>query len=86
MFWHFFLKATHVVFFPQLSLLEDAGFGGVLLYVDPCDLPKTTDLADKAFMVSLNSGGDPSTPGYASIGKYCIRHIQSMDILILHRS
>ncbi|OXB64605.1 hypothetical protein ASZ78_008178 [Callipepla squamata] len=52
----------------ELSLLEDAGFGGVLLYVDPCDLPKTTDLADKAFMVSLNSGGDPSTPGYASIG------------------
>ncbi|XP_064314088.1 inactive N-acetylated-alpha-linked acidic dipeptidase-like protein 2 isoform X2 [Phalacrocorax carbo] len=55
----------------KLSLLEDAGFGGVLLYVDPCDLPKTTDLADKAFMVSLNSGGDPSTPGYASIdGSY----------------
>ncbi|XP_009953679.1 PREDICTED: inactive N-acetylated-alpha-linked acidic dipeptidase-like protein 2 [Leptosomus discolor] len=52
----------------KLSLLEDAGFGGVLLYVDPCDLPKTADLADKAFMVSLNSGGDPSTPGYASIG------------------
>ncbi|NXK94419.1 NADL2 protein, partial [Formicarius rufipectus] len=55
----------------KLSLLEDVGFGGVLLYVDPCDLPKTTDLADKAFMVSLNSGGDPSTPGYASIeGSY----------------
>ncbi|XP_053930689.1 inactive N-acetylated-alpha-linked acidic dipeptidase-like protein 2 isoform X4 [Cuculus canorus] len=55
----------------KLSLLEDAGFGGVLLYVDPCDLPKTTDFADKAFMVSLNSGGDPSTPGYASIdGSY----------------
>ncbi|XP_068001127.1 inactive N-acetylated-alpha-linked acidic dipeptidase-like protein 2 isoform X1 [Melanerpes formicivorus] len=51
----------------KLSLLEDVGFGGVLLYVDPCDLPKTSDLADKAFMVSLNSGGDPSTPGYASI-------------------
>lgn len=73
------------VFSPQLSLLEDAGFGGVLLYVDPCDLPKTADLADKAFMVSLNSGGDPSTPGYASIGKYCLRHIQLMDILIVHR-
>ncbi|NXY40251.1 NADL2 protein, partial [Ceuthmochares aereus] len=55
----------------KLSLLEDAGFGGVLLYIDPCDLPKTTDHADKAFMVSLNSGGDPSTPGYASIdGSY----------------
>lgn len=74
---------TSVVLYPQLSLLEDAGFGGVLLYIDPCDLPKTTDLADKAFMVSLNSGGDPSTPGYASIGKYCSRHIQLMDTLIL---
>ncbi|XP_071668682.1 inactive N-acetylated-alpha-linked acidic dipeptidase-like protein 2 isoform X4 [Patagioenas fasciata] len=63
----------------KLSLLEDAGFGGVLLYIDPCDLPKTTDLADKAFMVSLNSGGDPSTPGYASIGKKIISlNIQSV--------
>ncbi|XP_026710761.1 inactive N-acetylated-alpha-linked acidic dipeptidase-like protein 2 [Athene cunicularia] len=63
----------------KLSLLEDAGFGGVLLYVDPCDLPKTTDLADKAFMVSLNSGGDPSTPGYASIDKKVISlNIQSV--------
>ncbi|KAM9615119.1 inactive N-acetylated-alpha-linked acidic dipeptidase-like protein 2 isoform 2-T4 [Morphnus guianensis] len=63
----------------KLSLLEDAGFGGVLLYVDPCDLPKTTDLADKAFMVSLNGGGDPSTPGYASIGKKIISlNIQSV--------
>ncbi|XP_017683269.1 PREDICTED: inactive N-acetylated-alpha-linked acidic dipeptidase-like protein 2 isoform X3 [Lepidothrix coronata] len=63
----------------KLSLLEDAGFGGVLLYADPCDLPKTTDLADKAFMVSLNSGGDPSTPGYASIGKKIISlNIQSV--------
>nr|XP_009672070.1 PREDICTED: inactive N-acetylated-alpha-linked acidic dipeptidase-like protein 2 isoform X2 [Struthio camelus australis] len=55
----------------KLSLLEDAGFGGVLLYIDPCDLPKTAVLDDKAFMVSLNSGGDPSTPGYPSIdGSY----------------
>lgn len=77
------LIVTCVVLFSQLSLLEDAGFGGVLLYVDPCDLPKTTDLADKAFMVSLNSGGDPSTPGYASVGEYCSRHIELIDILIL---
>nr|XP_016847486.1 PREDICTED: inactive N-acetylated-alpha-linked acidic dipeptidase-like protein 2 isoform X4 [Anolis carolinensis] len=54
-----------------LSLLEEAGFRGVLLYVDPCDLPKTHNLSNKAFMVSLNSGGDPSTPGYPSIdGSY----------------
>ncbi|NWX98261.1 NADL2 protein, partial [Nothoprocta ornata] len=50
----------------KLSLLEDAGFGGVLLYVDPCDLPRTAALPDQAFMVSLNGGGDPSTPGYPS--------------------
>lgn len=54
----------------QISLLEEAGFGGALLYVDPCDLPKTQNLSEKAFMVSLNGGGDPSTPGYPSIGEY----------------
>nr|XP_025863555.1 inactive N-acetylated-alpha-linked acidic dipeptidase-like protein 2 isoform X1 [Vulpes vulpes] len=51
----------------KLSLLEKAGFGGVLLYVDPCDLPKTANLSYDAFMVSLNPGGDPSTPGYPSV-------------------
>ncbi|NXC68692.1 NADL2 protein, partial [Anhinga anhinga] len=67
----------------KLSLLEDAGFGGVLLYVDPCDLPKTTDLADKAFMVSLNSGGDPSTPGYASIdGSYRQNRLNLTPLLV----
>ncbi|XP_030350524.1 inactive N-acetylated-alpha-linked acidic dipeptidase-like protein 2 isoform X4 [Strigops habroptila] len=67
----------------ELSLLEDAGFGGVLLYVDPCDLPKTTDLADKAFMVSLNGGGDPSTPGYASIdGSYRQNQLNLTTLLV----
>ncbi|XP_017683263.1 PREDICTED: inactive N-acetylated-alpha-linked acidic dipeptidase-like protein 2 isoform X2 [Lepidothrix coronata] len=67
----------------KLSLLEDAGFGGVLLYADPCDLPKTTDLADKAFMVSLNSGGDPSTPGYASIdGSYRQNRLNLTTLLV----
>ncbi|NXF02066.1 NADL2 protein, partial [Smithornis capensis] len=67
----------------KLSLLEDAGFGGVLLYIDPCDLPKTTDLADKAFMVSLNSGGDPSTPGYASIdGSYRQNRLNLTTLLV----
>ncbi|KAM6127360.1 inactive N-acetylated-alpha-linked acidic dipeptidase-like protein 2 [Phoenicopterus ruber ruber] len=67
----------------KLSLLEEAGFGGVLLYVDPCDLPKTTDLADKAFMVSLNSGGDPSTPGYASIdGSYRQNRLNLTRLLV----
>ncbi|KAM6225302.1 inactive N-acetylated-alpha-linked acidic dipeptidase-like protein 2 [Rhynchocyon petersi] len=51
----------------KLSLLEKAGFGGVLLYIDPCDLPKTENLSYDSFMVSLNPGGDPSTPGYPSV-------------------
>ncbi|NWI11544.1 NADL2 protein, partial [Crypturellus soui] len=50
----------------KLSLLEGAGFGGALLYADPCDSPRTAALAHEAFMVALNSGGDPSTPGYPS--------------------
>ncbi|NXU56872.1 NADL2 protein, partial [Turnix velox] len=67
----------------KLSLLEDVGFAGVLLYVDPCDLPKMPDLADKAFMVSLNSGGDPSTPGYASIdGSYRQNHPNLTTLLV----
>lgn len=65
------LKLGHLPLLYKLSLLEDAGFRGVLLYIDPCDLPKNENLSNKAFMVSLNSGGDPSTPGYASIdGSY----------------
>ncbi|XP_018768322.1 inactive N-acetylated-alpha-linked acidic dipeptidase-like protein 2 isoform X1 [Serinus canaria] len=67
----------------KLSLLEDAGFGGVLVYTDPCDLPKTADLADKAFMVSLNTGGDPSTPGYASIdGSYRQNRLNLTTLLV----
>ncbi|XP_053166090.1 inactive N-acetylated-alpha-linked acidic dipeptidase-like protein 2 isoform X3 [Hemicordylus capensis] len=65
------LKLGHSPLLYKLSLLEEAGFGGVLLYIDPCDLPKTWNMSNKAFMVSLNSGGDPSTPGYPSIdGSY----------------
>uniref|UniRef100_A0A8C2TTK1 N-acetylated alpha-linked acidic dipeptidase like 2 n=1 Tax=Coturnix japonica TaxID=93934 RepID=A0A8C2TTK1_COTJA len=67
----------------KLSLLEDIGFGGVLLYVDPCDLPKTTDPADKAFMVSLNNGGDPSTPGYASIDGSYRQHRLNLTTLLV---
>ncbi|XP_068939702.1 inactive N-acetylated-alpha-linked acidic dipeptidase-like protein 2 isoform X1 [Petaurus breviceps papuanus] len=61
------LKLGKLPLLYKLSLLEKAGFGGVLLYVDPCDLPKTTNLSRSPFMVSLNPGGDPSTPGYPSI-------------------
>ncbi|XP_059543051.1 inactive N-acetylated-alpha-linked acidic dipeptidase-like protein 2 isoform X2 [Myotis daubentonii] len=61
------LKLGKLPLLYKLSLLEKAGFGGVLLYVDPCDLPKTANLDDDTFMVSLNPGGDPSTPGYPSV-------------------
>ncbi|XP_057593686.1 inactive N-acetylated-alpha-linked acidic dipeptidase-like protein 2 isoform X2 [Hippopotamus amphibius kiboko] len=61
------LKLGKLPLLYKLSLLEKAGFGGVLLYVDPCDLPKTANLSYDTFMVSLNPGGDPSTPGYPSI-------------------
>ncbi|XP_070365520.1 inactive N-acetylated-alpha-linked acidic dipeptidase-like protein 2 isoform X3 [Equus asinus] len=61
------LKLGKLPLLYKLSLLEKAGFGGVLLYIDPCDLPKTTNLSYDTFMVSLNPGGDPSTPGYPSV-------------------
>ncbi|XP_077017184.1 inactive N-acetylated-alpha-linked acidic dipeptidase-like protein 2 isoform X3 [Tamandua tetradactyla] len=61
------LKLGKLPLLYKLSLLEKAGFGGVLLYIDPCDLPKTRNLTYDAFMVSLNPGGDPSTPGYPSL-------------------
>ncbi|XP_069328098.1 inactive N-acetylated-alpha-linked acidic dipeptidase-like protein 2 [Eulemur rufifrons] len=60
------LKLGNLPLLYKLSLLEKAGFGGVLLYIDPCDLPKTANLSHDTFMVSLNPGGDPSTPGYPS--------------------
>ncbi|XP_051528111.1 inactive N-acetylated-alpha-linked acidic dipeptidase-like protein 2 [Myxocyprinus asiaticus] len=41
---------------PQLSLLAEIGFGGSLLYVDPCDSP----FGNKTFGVTLNPGGNPS--------------------------
>ncbi|KAM4692728.1 inactive N-acetylated-alpha-linked acidic dipeptidase-like protein 2 [Discoglossus pictus] len=40
----------------KISLLEEFGFGGALIYVDPCDQPETANLNDKSFMVSLNKG------------------------------
>ncbi|KAM8953122.1 inactive N-acetylated-alpha-linked acidic dipeptidase-like protein 2 [Pelodytes ibericus] len=43
----------------KLSLLEEFGFRGALIYVDPCDLPDASNLNDQSFMVSLNNGGSP---------------------------
>ncbi|XP_067157523.1 inactive N-acetylated-alpha-linked acidic dipeptidase-like protein 2 [Apteryx mantelli] len=77
------LKLGQLPLLYKLSLLEDAGFGGVLLYIDPCDLPKTAELADKAFMVSLNSGGDPSTPGYPSSDGIYRRNRSNLTTLLV---
>lgn len=44
----------------QLSLLSDMGFGGVLLYLDPCDVPPGQNMWNQAFRVTLNPGGNPA--------------------------
>ncbi|KAM4628730.1 inactive N-acetylated-alpha-linked acidic dipeptidase-like protein 2 [Polymixia lowei] len=51
----------------KLSLLSELGVGGVLLYVDPCDSPPDRHIWHQAFRVTLNPGGDPSTPGYPNV-------------------
>ncbi|XP_063772355.1 inactive N-acetylated-alpha-linked acidic dipeptidase-like protein 2 isoform X2 [Pseudophryne corroboree] len=45
----------------KLSLLEEIGFGGVLIYIDPCDDSEEQSNNDKPFMVSLKNGGIPFT-------------------------
>ncbi|KFO29811.1 Inactive N-acetylated-alpha-linked acidic dipeptidase-like protein 2 [Fukomys damarensis] len=64
------LKLGKLPLIYKISLLEEAGFGGVLLYIDPCDLPKTVNSNYDTFMVTLNPGGDPSTPGYPSVDAF----------------
>lgn len=51
------------------------GFGACLIYVDPCDVPEDQPLLQKAFGVTLNPGGDPSTPDYPSTGEYTSHQI-----------
>uniref|UniRef100_A0A665WNV4 N-acetylated alpha-linked acidic dipeptidase like 2 n=1 Tax=Echeneis naucrates TaxID=173247 RepID=A0A665WNV4_ECHNA len=45
----------------KLSLLSELGFGGVLLYIDPCDGPPGRHAWNQAFRVTLNPGGNPAT-------------------------
>ncbi|XP_029356847.1 inactive N-acetylated-alpha-linked acidic dipeptidase-like protein 2 isoform X2 [Echeneis naucrates] len=47
----------------KLSLLSELGFGGVLLYIDPCDGPPGRHAWNQAFRVTLNPGGNPATAG-----------------------
>ncbi|CAB1445184.1 unnamed protein product [Pleuronectes platessa] len=44
----------------KLSLLSELGFGGALLYVDPCDAPPGRHTWNQAFRVTLNPGGNPA--------------------------
>ncbi|XP_031232306.1 inactive N-acetylated-alpha-linked acidic dipeptidase-like protein 2 isoform X2 [Mastomys coucha] len=60
------LKLGKLPLLYKISLLERAGFGGALLYIDPCDVPESAVIRSEPFMVTLNPGGDPSTPGYPS--------------------
>ncbi|XP_072517227.1 inactive N-acetylated-alpha-linked acidic dipeptidase-like protein 2 [Salminus brasiliensis] len=60
------LKLGQAPLLYTLSLLAAAGFGGSLLYVDPCDVIAEQNTWQKAFGVTLNPGGDPSTPDYPS--------------------
>uniref|UniRef100_A0AAA9SV21 N-acetylated alpha-linked acidic dipeptidase like 2 n=1 Tax=Bos taurus TaxID=9913 RepID=A0AAA9SV21_BOVIN len=77
------LKLGKLPLLYKLSLLEKTGFGGVLLYIDPCDLPKTANLSYNTFMVSLNPGGDPSTPGYPSIDGSFRQHRSNLTSLLV---
>ncbi|XP_060690127.1 inactive N-acetylated-alpha-linked acidic dipeptidase-like protein 2 isoform X2 [Hemiscyllium ocellatum] len=67
----------------KLSLLLEAGFGGALVYIDPCDSPPREKLGEKTFWISLNPGGDPSTPGYPSIGGIFREHRTNITSLLV---
>ncbi|XP_062280159.1 inactive N-acetylated-alpha-linked acidic dipeptidase-like protein 2 [Scomber scombrus] len=47
----------------KLSLLSELGFGGALLYIDPCDAPPGRHIWHQAFRVTLNPGGNPANVG-----------------------
>ncbi|XP_056421190.1 inactive N-acetylated-alpha-linked acidic dipeptidase-like protein 2 [Hyla sarda] len=54
------LKLGFLPLLYKISLLEETGFGGVLIYIDPCDVPETKN-HDETFKVSLNREGFPFT-------------------------
>ncbi len=64
----------------QLSLLAEVGFGGCLLYVDPCD----ASFGNKTFGVTLNPGGNPLFREDASNGKYLRLHQGTVAFLRLY--
>ncbi|XP_076879519.1 inactive N-acetylated-alpha-linked acidic dipeptidase-like protein 2 isoform X2 [Brachyhypopomus gauderio] len=56
------LKLGQAPLLYTLSRLAEMGFGACLIYVDPCDVPLDQATEHQAFGVTLNPGGDPSTP------------------------
>lgn len=54
------IESSDILSVPQLSLLAEVGFGGVLLYVDPCDTLPGRHMGHQAPRVTLNPGGNPT--------------------------
>ncbi|XP_067851433.1 inactive N-acetylated-alpha-linked acidic dipeptidase-like protein 2 isoform X2 [Heptranchias perlo] len=77
------IKLGQVPLLYKLSLLLEAGFGGALVYIDPCDSPQTERIGDETFWISLNPGGDPSTPGYPSINGSFREHRTNLTSLLV---
>ncbi|XP_067898335.1 inactive N-acetylated-alpha-linked acidic dipeptidase-like protein 2 isoform X2 [Heterodontus francisci] len=77
------IKLGQAPLFYKLSLLLEAGFGGALVYIDPCDSPQKEKIGDETFWISLNPGGDPSTPEYPSIGGSFREHRTNITSLLV---
>ncbi|XP_018119172.1 inactive N-acetylated-alpha-linked acidic dipeptidase-like protein 2 [Xenopus laevis] len=59
------IKLGVLPFLYKLSLLEELGFGGALVYIDPCDLPEGENSNDQ-FSISLNNGFEPFTSDFSA--------------------
>uniref|UniRef100_A0A665WQF4 N-acetylated alpha-linked acidic dipeptidase like 2 n=1 Tax=Echeneis naucrates TaxID=173247 RepID=A0A665WQF4_ECHNA len=62
----------------KLSLLSELGFGGVLLYIDPCDGPPGRHAWNQAFRVTLNPGGNPATGDIPAVDGNETRNLTSL--------
>ncbi|KAK2836035.1 hypothetical protein Q5P01_016519 [Channa striata] len=66
----------------KLSLLSELGFGGALLYIDPCDTPPGRHTSHQAFRVTLNPGGDAATGGTDSAGNLTSLLVQPISAFL----
>ncbi|CAM4732450.1 unnamed protein product [Leuciscus chuanchicus] len=62
------LKLGQAPLLYKLSLLAEVGFGGSLLYVDPCD----ASFGNKTFGVTLNPGGNPFSQENSRVDRYVL--------------